>query len=214
MTGLTLLQGLRVVSLEQFIAGPYCTSMLADAGAEVTKIERPGVGDPRRAYDPRIGSGDEAISGGFASYNRGKRSVELALNTEDGVAELERMLAEADVLVCNLRPGSLTRMGLAPATLRERYPRLVICEITGFGSTGGEAADWPAFDSVIQGMSGLASLVGEADGPPTLTSTSPPPSSSGRSPCTSSRERFRGAGSIASAPWGCSARAMAAGCRS
>jgi CoA:oxalate CoA-transferase len=158
-----------VVSLEQFIAGPYCTSMLADAGAEVTKIERPGVGDPRRAYDPRIGSGDEAISGGFASYNRGKRSVELALNTEDGVAELERMLAEADVLVCNLRPGSLTRMGLAPATLRERYPRLVICEITGFGSTGGEAADWPAFDSVIQGMSGLASLVGEADGPPTLT---------------------------------------------
>ena len=169
MVGLTLLQGVRVVSLEQFIAGPYCTSMLADAGAEVTKVERPGIGDPRRGYDPRIGDGDDSISGGFASYNRGKRSVELALNTDVGVAELELMLAEADVLVCNLRPGSLARMGLAPEILRERYPRLVICEITGFGGTGGEAADWPAFDSVIQGMSGLASLVGDADGPPTLT---------------------------------------------
>lgn len=168
MSGLKMLHGMRVVSLEQFIAGPYCTSMLADAGAEVTKIERPGVGDPRRSYDPRVGSGDEAISGGFASYNRGKRSVELALDTPQGVAELERLLAGADVLVCNLRPGSLTRMGLAPELLRERYPRLVICEITGFGATGGAAAKWPAFDSVIQGMSGFASLVGDADGPPTL----------------------------------------------
>ncbi|GAA1316209.1 CaiB/BaiF CoA transferase family protein [Leucobacter albus] len=168
MTGLTLLQGIRVISLEQFIAGPYCTSLLADAGATVTKIERPGAGDPRRGYDPRVGSGEEAISGGFASYNRGKRSVTLPLDTPGGVAELERLLESADVLVCNLRPGALARMGLAPASLRERFPRLVICEITGFGATGGEAADWPAFDSVIQGMSGLASLIGEADGPPTL----------------------------------------------
>jgi len=165
--GLQLLNGITVLSLEQFIAGPYCTSMLADAGAEVTKIERPGSGDPRRSYDPMIGEGDEALSGGFASYNRGKRSVELPLNTPEGVAAFERMLETADVLVCNLRPGSLDRMGLAPATLRERYPRLVICEITGFG-TSGEAASWPAFDSVIQGMSGLASLIGDADGPPTL----------------------------------------------
>jgi len=162
-----LLEGVRVLSLEQFIAGPYCTSMLADAGAEVTKIERPGSGDPRRSYDPMVGEGDAAISGGFASYNRGKRSVELALNTPEGVEEFRRMLETADVLVCNLRPGSLDRMGLAPAALRERYPRLVICEITGFG-TSGEAASWPAFDSVIQGMSGLASLIGDADGPPTL----------------------------------------------
>ena len=166
--GLQLLKGIRVLSLEQFIAGPYCTSMLADAGAEVTKIERPGSGDPRRSYDPLVGEGDEAISGGFASYNRGKRSVELALNTEEGVAEFRRMLETADVLVCNLRPGSLARMGLAPAELRRLYPRLIICEITGFGATGGEAANWPAFDSVIQGMSGLASLIGDADGPPTL----------------------------------------------
>lgn len=166
--GLHLLEGIKVLSLEQFIAGPYCTSMLADAGARVTKIERPGVGDPRRGYDPRIGEGDEAISGGFASYNRGKRSVELALDTPEGLARFERMLAEADVLVCNLRPGSLDRMGLPPSLLRERYPRLVICEITGFGATGGEAAKWPAFDAVIQGMSGFASLIGDADGPPML----------------------------------------------
>lgn len=166
--GLSLLKGIEVLSLEQFIAGPYCTSMLADAGARVTKIERPGTGDPRRHYDPRIGEGEAAISGGFASYNRGKQSVELALDTREGAAELERMLADADVLVCNLRPGSLSRLGLAPALLRERYPRLIVCEITGFGGTGGEAASWPAFDSVIQGMSGLASLIGDADGPPTL----------------------------------------------
>ncbi|NLA66030.1 MAG: CoA transferase [Leucobacter sp.] len=166
--GLHLLEGIEVLSLEQFIAGPYCTSMLADAGARVTKIERPGAGDPRRNYDPRIGEGDDAISGGFASYNRGKRSVELALDTPEGVAKFEGLLASADVLVCNLRPGSLSRMGLAPAVLRERYPRLIVCEITGFGVTGGEAASWPAFDSVIQGMSGLASLIGDADGPPTL----------------------------------------------
>lgn len=168
MSGLTLLQGIRVVSLEQFIAGPYCTSMLADAGAEVTKIERPGVGDPRRSYAPVIGEGEDRLSGGFASYNRGKRSVELALDTPEGVSALERLIGEADVLVCNLRPGALGRMGLAPAELRRRYPGLVICEITGFGSTGGEIAGWPAFDSVIQGMAGLGSLIGEADGPPTL----------------------------------------------
>lgn len=166
--GLHLLDGIRVLSLEQFIAGPYCTSMLADAGAEVTKIERPGSGDPRRAYDPLVGEGADAISGGFASYNRGKRSVELALDTPEGVREFERMLETADVLVCNLRPGALERMGLAPSVLRERYPRLIVCEITGFGATGGDAANWPAFDSVIQGMSGLASLIGDADGPPTL----------------------------------------------
>ena len=168
MTGLALLSGIRVVSLEQFIAGPYCTSMLADAGAEVTKIERPGVGDPRRTYEPGLGEGDEYLSSGFASYNRGKRSVELALNTEAGVKALEALLEDADVLVCNLRPGALARMGLPPEELRTRFPRLVICEITGFGSTGGEAANWPAFDSVIQGMSGLASLIGKAEGPPTL----------------------------------------------
>ncbi|MGU3432644.1 CaiB/BaiF CoA transferase family protein [Actinomycetes bacterium M1A6_2h] len=164
--GLTLLSGLRVLSLEQFIAGPYCTSILADAGAEVIKVERPGSGDPRRWYDPKVGPDDDYISGGFASYNRGKKSVELDLGADDDRTSFEELLSTADVLVCNLRPGSLARQGFAPAELRKQFPRLVVCEITGFGSSGGAYAQWPAFDSVIQGMSGLSSLIGESDGPP------------------------------------------------
>ncbi|MGI3224280.1 CoA transferase [Streptomyces sp. GTA36] len=152
--GLRLLDGIRVVSLEQFIAAPYCTQMLADAGAEIIKVERPVTGDPRRWYDPKVGPDDDYISGGFASYNRGKKSVELNLADADDRRAFEELLATADVLVSNLRPGSLERQGLAPEELRERFPRLVICEISGFGTTGGPYAKWPAFDSVIQGMSG------------------------------------------------------------
>lgn len=155
-----LLAGIRVVSLEQYISGPYCTSILADAGAEVIKVERPAGGDPRRSYQPRRGTEDDYISGGFASYNRGKKSVTIDLTDPDGVAAFERLIAEADVFVANLRPGALDRLGLGVATLRERYPQLVICEITGFGVTGGPFGAWPAFDSVIQAMSGLSSLIG------------------------------------------------------
>ncbi|WP_416966822.1 CaiB/BaiF CoA transferase family protein [Streptomyces sp. 4F14] len=166
--GLELLDGIRVVSLEQYIAAPYCTQLLADAGAEVVKVERPVTGDPRRWYDPKAGPDDDYISGGFASYNRGKKSVELDLSADDGRRAFEDLLATADVLVSNLRPGSLERQGLAPEDLRRRFPRLVICEISGFGTSGGPYAKWPAFDSVIQGMSGLSSLIGEQDGPPGL----------------------------------------------
>ncbi|MET8080316.1 CoA transferase [Streptomyces sp. NPDC005303] len=166
--GLELLDGIRVVSLEQYIAAPYCTQMLADAGAEIIKVERPTTGDPRRWYDPKVGPDDDYISGGFASYNRGKKSVELNLSADDDRRVFEELLSTADVLVSNLRPGSLERQGLAPKDLRERFPRLVICEISGFGTNGGPYAKWPAFDSVIQGMSGLSSLIGEQDGPPGL----------------------------------------------
>ena len=164
----TLLAGIRVVSLEQYIGAPYCTSILADAGAEVIKIELPGVGDPRRSYDPKRTDADGTLSGGFASYNRGKKSVELDLTTPAGRERLEGLLAGADVLVSNLRPGSLTRYGLGRAEIAERFPALVVCEISGFGQTGPYAA-WPAFDSVIQAMSGLSSLLGAtADSPPGL----------------------------------------------
>ncbi|MDX2600317.1 CoA transferase [Streptomyces caniscabiei] len=166
--GLKLLDGIRVVSLEQYIAAPHCTQMLADAGAEIIKVERPVTGDPRRWYDPKVGPDDDYISGGFASYNRGKKSVELNLSDDADRRAFEELLATADVLVSNLRPGSLDRQGLAPKDLRERFPRLVICEISGFGTIGGPYAKWPAFDSVIQGMSGLSSLIGEQDGPPGL----------------------------------------------
>lgn len=168
-TGLRMLEGIRVVSLEQFISGPYCTSILADAGAEVVKVERPGTGDPRRSYEPRLGPEDDYVSGGFASYNRGKRSVTMNLRQPDDLQALRRLLADADVFVCNNRPGALERMGLGVADLRREFPRLVICEITGFGVSGGPYAEWPAFDSVIQAMSGLSSLVGPtSDGPPDL----------------------------------------------
>lgn len=158
--GLRLLDGVRVVSIEQFIAAPYCTQLLADAGAEVVKVERPGSGDPRRRYDPAVGPPGDRLSGGFVSYNRGKKSVELDLGTDEDRRVLRELLAESDVLLSNLAPGALERQGLAPARLREEFPRLVICEISGFGTAGGPYADWPAFDSVIQGMSGLSSLIG------------------------------------------------------
>ncbi|ALV39921.1 hypothetical protein AU252_01050 [Pseudarthrobacter sulfonivorans] len=169
MSGLTLLDGVKVVSLEQFIAGPHCTAILRDAGAEVIKVERPRSGDPRRAYQPRMGPADDYVSGGFASYNRGKRSVELDLADAEDVAALMVLLAEADVFVCNSRPGSLARLGLGADVLRAKFPQLIVCEISGFGVSGGPYGDWPAFDSVIQAMSGLSSLIGQtADSPPGL----------------------------------------------
>jgi CoA:oxalate CoA-transferase len=157
----TLLAGIRVVSIEQYIGAPYCTAILADAGAEVIKIELPGVGDPRRAYDPRREDQNGSLSGGFASYNRGKKSVELDLTTAEGLSNLDEMLSSADVLVSNLRPGSLAKYGLSREQVSERFPALVVCELSGFGQTGPYAA-WPAFDSVIQAMSGLSSLLGES----------------------------------------------------
>ena len=166
--GLRLLEGVRVVSLEAYIGAPYCTSLLADAGAEVIKVERPGVGDPRRSYDPMIADENGALSGGFVSYNRGKKSVELDLSTPEGFAAFAELLASSDVLVSNLRPGSLDRLGLDRATVAERFPALVVCEISGFGQTG-PYAQWPAFDSAIQAMSGLSSLLGPSpDEPPGL----------------------------------------------
>lgn len=166
---LRLLQGIRVVSIEQFISAPYCTSMLADSGAEVIKIERPGSGDPRRAYDPKVGPADDFLSGGFVSYNRGKKSIELDLSDPADGEKFARLLEAADVFVHNLRPGSLAKLGWSSEELRTRYPRLVVCEISGFGTTGGPYADWPALDSVIQGMSGLSSLIGSSpEAPPGL----------------------------------------------
>jgi crotonobetainyl-CoA:carnitine CoA-transferase CaiB-like acyl-CoA transferase len=169
MSGLGLLEGVRVVSLEQYISGPQCTAILADAGAEVIKIERPGTGDPRRTYEPRLGPADDYVSGGFASYNRGKRSVELDLRQAEDIEALRRLLQDADVFVCNSRPGSLARLGLGAPALRTQFPKLIVCEISGFGVSDGPYADRPAFDSVIQAMSGLSSLIGASpDAPPDL----------------------------------------------
>ena len=155
--------------MEQYISAPYCTQILADAGAEVVKVERPGTGDPRRTYEPRVRLGDQTVSGGFASYNRGKRSVTLDLADPDDRDRLRALLATADVLVSNLRPGALSRVGLDVSALRDEHPRLIVCEISGFGTSGGPWATWTAFDSVIQALSGFSSLIGAtADSPPLL----------------------------------------------
>lgn len=164
---LRMLAGIRVVSIEQYIGAPYCTSILSDAGAEVIKVEVPGTGDPRRLYDPMLPGERGPISGGFASYNRGKKSVELDLASEQGQAEMTTLLKSSDVLVSNLRPGALERLGLGAEFRASAFPGLVVCEISGFGQSG-PYRSWPAFDSVIQAMSGLSSLIGERDGPPGL----------------------------------------------
>ena len=153
------LEGIRVVSLEQYIAGPYCTMLLADAGAEVIKVEPPN-GEPRRTYDPFLGEGDDRVSGGFLYYNRNKRSVCLDLKAAGTQDRLISLLAGADVLVSNLRPGSLERFGVGYDDLVALgLHQLIVCEISGFGSRPGPYADWPAFDTVIQGMSGMMSLL-------------------------------------------------------
>lgn len=162
------LEGIRVVTFEHFIAGPYCTQMLADGGAEVIKVERPGVGDPRRAYIPKWEADGVSVSSGFVSYNRGKKSVTLDLGAEPDVTAVRQLIGTADVVVSNFRPGLLAAKGLDLVALTEERTDLVACEITGFGRQG-PYAEWPAFDTVIQAMSGLSSLLGEtAESPPGL----------------------------------------------
>lgn len=160
------LTGVRTVALEQYIAGPYCSGILAALGAEVVKVENPRTGgDPRRHYEP-VRSG---LSSGFVSYNRGKQSVALDLDDEGDAERLHGLLAGADVFVSNLRPGALARQGLDWPAMHTKYPRLIMCEISGFGTTGGPYGDWPAFDSVIQAMSGLSSALSpRGDGRPAL----------------------------------------------
>lgn len=165
------LEGIRVLGLEHFIAGPWCTQILGDGGAEIIKIERPGGGDPRRQYDPYVEKDGKRVSGGFASYNRNKKSLALDIRSKEGKDIFLRLANTADVIVDNLRPGLMERMELPPSLLLERNDRLVYCAISGFGRRNdrrGPYSDWPAFDSVIQAMSGLSSLIGEKDGPPQL----------------------------------------------
>jgi itaconate CoA-transferase len=154
MTARLPLQGLTVVAIEQAVAAPFCTSRLADAGARVIKIERPE-GDFARGYD--------AVAKGQSSYfvwlNRGKESVSVDLATPAGKTELENQIANADVVVQNLKPGALSRLGFGPETLRRRFPRLIICSISGYGETG-LCADRKAYDLLIQAESGLCSITG------------------------------------------------------
>mgnify|MGYP001469091662 FL=1 len=155
----TELSGILVVSLEQAVAAPYCGLLMANAGARVIKVERPE-GDFARGYD----SGADGQSAIFAWLNRGKESVCLNLKADEDKALLCRMLGKADVLVSNLAPGALGRMGLVGADLRQQNPGLITCAVTGYGETG-EAATKKAYDFLVQGESGICSVTGTEDSP-------------------------------------------------
>jgi formyl-CoA transferase/CoA:oxalate CoA-transferase len=156
------LAGIRVVDLTRAMAGPYCTMILGDLGAEVLKVEEPEKGDETRSWGPPFLAGESAY---FLSVNRNKKSIGLNLKHEAGRGLVERLLARSDVLVENFRPGTLARLGLAPKRLLRRYPRLVVCSISGYGGDG-PACDLPGYDLILQGEGGLMSLTGERDGPP------------------------------------------------
>ena len=162
------LDGIRVVDLSRVVSGPFCTMTLADMGADVIKIEEPGRGDESRAFGPPFLGGESPY---FLSINRNKRSCTVNLKCEDGRAVLHRLVARADVLVQNFRPGAMERLGLDYAELAARHPRLVYCSISGFGDSGPDAAR-PGYDLIVQGESGLMDLTGEPDGPPTRVGTS------------------------------------------
>ena len=153
------LDGLLVVSLEQAVAAPYCSSRLADAGARVIKVERPE-GDFARGYD-RVARGQSAY---FIWLNRGKESI--ALNIKDGAdkALLARLIARADVFIQNLAPGAAARAGFGSEDLRRRHPRLVTCDISGYGEQG-PYAEMKAYDLLVQAESGLAAITGRPEGP-------------------------------------------------
>lgn len=167
------LDGIRVVGLEQYMSAPYCTMLLADAGAEVIKIERPGVGDPRRSIPPFAESADGVRkAGGFMAYNRNKKSLALNLRSSEGAEVFKQLVTAADVVVENLRPGAIEKMGLDYAVLNALNPRLVYAAISGFGRLAGYEGPFsqrPAFDIVAEAMSGIMNLVGFEDKPPSWT---------------------------------------------
>ncbi len=160
------LAGIRVLDLSRVLAGPWCTQLLADLGAEVIKIERPGVGDDTRHWGPPWhGEGDERVAAYFLSANRGKKSAAIDLSRPEG-AELVRKIAEnCDVVVENFKVGGLKKFGLDAEALRAADPRLIVASITGFGQDG-PYAERAGYDFIIQGMGGMMSITGLPDDQP------------------------------------------------
>ncbi|MBI4202693.1 MAG: CoA transferase [Chloroflexi bacterium] len=155
------LEGVRVLDLSRILSGPFCTMVLADLGAEVVKVERPGQGDPARGLTARVGD-DSAF---FISVNRGKKSITLDIFSEEGKTILLRLLPQFDVLVENFLPGTLAKVGLDYSSLKTVNARLVYTSLSGFGQKG-PYAQRPALDIIVQAMSGLMSVTGEPGGPP------------------------------------------------
>ena len=158
------LDGIRVIDLTRALAGPYCTMMLADHGADVIKVELPGTGDESRDWAPPHIKG---VSAYYMSINRNKRSVTLNLKDPEGKKVLERLIEGADVIVENFSPGTLERLGFAPERIRAIEPRAIVCRISGFGQDGPGRA-WAAYDLIVQGLGGIMSLTGPEGGPPSM----------------------------------------------
>ncbi len=158
------LSGVRVLDLSRVLAGPWATQLLADLGADVIKVEKPGAGDDTRHWGPPWHEhGDERVAAYFLAANRGKKSVAIDFATEEGAALVRRMAADTDVLVENFKVGGLKKFGLDADSLRAAHPRLIYASITGFGQDGPYAAR-AGYDYIIQGMGGLMSLTGVPDG--------------------------------------------------
>ena len=154
------LSGLTVLDLSRVLSGPYCTMQLADMGARVIKIERPGAGDDTRAWGPPFVHGESAY---FLSINRNKESVTLNFKHPEGRKLLDELISRADILVENFRPGTLDDMGLGYAALHTKHPRLIYTSISGFGHTG-PARERAGYDAVLQGEAGIMSITGPAEG--------------------------------------------------
>jgi len=154
------LEGITVVSLEQAVAAPFATRQLADLGARVIKIERPGAGDFARGYDATV----QGMSSHFVWLNRSKESLTLDLKREEAKLVLNRLLAKADVFVQNLAPGAVDRLGFSTQELRTNYPRLIVCNLSGYGSSG-PYRDKKAYDLLIQAETGLVSITGTDETP-------------------------------------------------
>ena len=157
------LDGMRILDLSRVIAGPACTQQLADMGADVIKIEAPGIGDDVRQSKPPA-AGDEAHF--FLAFNRNKRSVALDIRTDEGKDIFHRLAEQSDVVIQNFRPGVMARFGLDYDRLKERHPHLIYVSISAYGQSG-PSSDRPGFDPVLQAESGMMSINGDPEGPPT-----------------------------------------------
>lgn len=163
-----ILSGMKVLDLTRVASGPWCTQLLADMGATVIKIERPGTGDDSRGFHPQADVPTGDMSAFFVALNRGKQSVTIDIGTPDGAELVRRLASQCDVLVENYKAGNLARYGLDYEGVRAVNPGIVYCSITGFGQTG-PYAPRPAYDSILQASAGLMSLCGEPDGEPQRT---------------------------------------------
>ncbi|VVE49957.1 formyl-CoA transferase [Pandoraea capi] len=162
------LEGIRIIDLTRVVSGPFATMHLGDLGADVVKIEEPAHGDDSRAFGPPFVEGESAY---FLSVNRNKRSCAIDLKHEAGRKLLLDLVESADVVIENFRPGTMQRLGLDLATLRERNPQLIYCAISGFGSQGPDAQR-PGYDLIVQGEAGVMDITGEPGGQPTKVGTS------------------------------------------